>query len=159
MVEFVAQPSTATCPARASIPTAIRAGKSWQASLTRSGLWSAPPSTEDHARDAFAEPGVDGRQIADAAAELQRDAHRREYRLDTDAVHRLAGESAIEVDDMQPVASGAGEGPRLVGRILVEHRRLIHFAAHQAHAASFLQIDRGIEDHGSACPGRRDVWK
>ena len=36
----------------------------------------------------------------------------------------------------------------LRGRIVVEDRRALHVAMHEAHAAPFLQVDGGIENHG-----------
>ena len=61
----------------------------------------------------------------------------------------MAGEGAIEIDDMQPLkARGLESCARLRGRILVEDCRLRHVALAQAHAASVLQIDGGKKDHG-----------
>ena len=74
----------------------------------------------------------------------------REDRLDRLAVDRLAGEGAVEIDDMQPAEAGGGEAPRLRRRVVVEHGGARHLAAHQAHAGAVLQIDRGKEDHGAS---------
>ncbi len=68
-----AQPSTATLPSRASSPTATRPGNFFAAALTSSGSRTAavPMMTRE---DALGEPGFDGREIADAATELHRNA-------------------------------------------------------------------------------------
>ena len=47
------------------------------------------------------EPRLDGLQVADAAAELRRDGDGFEDGVDRIAVHRLAGEGAVEIDDVQ----------------------------------------------------------
>ena len=66
---------------------------------------------EDDAADAVREPGLDLRQAADAAAELHRNGHGLEDRLDGRAIHRLAGEGAVEIDEMQPGEALALEAP------------------------------------------------
>ena len=59
----------------------------------------------------------------------------------------MAGEGAVEIDDMQPGKSRLGEMPGLRGRIGVEDGRARHLAAHQADAGAAFQIDRGVQDH------------
>jgi hypothetical protein len=103
---------------------------------------------QDDARDTFAEPGLDGRKIADAAAELRRDAHRFEDRLDARRVHRLAGKGPVEIDEVEPATAGLGEASRLRGGIFVEDGCGAHLAAQQPDAAAVLQIDGRIKDHG-----------
>ena len=85
---------------------------------------------------------------ADAAAQLHVERGRAQDRLDRGAVARLAGERAVEIDDVEPARARSSEALRLGRRIVVEHGRGAHLAAHQAHAAPVLQVDRGIEDHG-----------
>ncbi len=58
---------------------------------------------ENHPVDALVEPGGDGVDVADAAAELDGNVHRVEDRLDRGAVHRLALERAVEIDHVQPL--------------------------------------------------------
>ena len=111
-----AQPSTATLPPRASMPTAILPGNFWQASFTRSGI-AHRDGAEDHARQPPVQPGLDMRQRADAAAELHRVLRRLEDRLDRRAVDALAREGAVEVDDVQPFETLILEGLRLRRRI------------------------------------------
>ena len=53
--------------------------------------------------DALAEPALDRGTVANAAAELHRNFHRREDALDGRGIHRLAGECAVEIDDVQIV--------------------------------------------------------
>ncbi len=87
--------------------------------------------------------------IANAAAQLHRHiADGAEDSVHRRGIHRLAGERAVEIDDMQPLAAGGGEFARLVGRAVVELRRLGHVAMHQPHAFAALEIDRGKQDHG-----------
>ncbi len=99
-----AQPSTATLPSRASMPTAIRPGKA-PARLAHQRRIAQRRGAEDDARDAAVEPGLDRSPGADAAAELHRDRDGGEDRLDRRAVDRLAGERAVEIDDVQPARS------------------------------------------------------
>src|SRR5262249_54290801 len=54
-----------------------------------------------------------------------------------------------EIDDMQPAAALRGEALRLRRRIGVEHGRLRHVAAQQAHRIALLEVDGGVEDHGA----------
>ena len=56
---------------------------------------------DNDAGDAFAEPALDVGAVANAAAKLHRDFHRREDALDRGGVHRPPGEGAIEIDDVQ----------------------------------------------------------
>lgn len=70
-------------------------------------------------------------------------------RLDRGRVHRLAGEGAVEIDDMQPLEALSLEIGGLGRRIVVEDRGLRHVALLQPDAAAFLQVDRGKEDHGA----------
>ena len=51
--------------------------------------------------------------VADAAAELHRNADRFENALDRRGIHRLAGEGAVEIDDMQIFEALRLEGLRL----------------------------------------------
>ena len=69
---------------------------------------------------------------------------------DRPAIHGLAREGAVEVDQMEPAGPGLGEAARLIGGVAVEDRRLPHLAAAQPHDRALLQIDGGVEDHGAA---------
>ncbi len=63
-------------------------------------------------------------------------------------VHRLAGEGAVEIDEVQPLEAALLEDARLRGRVGVEHGRLRHVAAHEAHAFAALEVDGGKQDQG-----------
>src|SRR3546814_12776877 len=63
-----------------------------------SDVRSSDLGAEDDPRDALGEPGIDGGEIADAAAELAGDVDRRQDRRDGRRVHRRAGEGAGEPD-------------------------------------------------------------
>ena len=104
--EVSAQPSTATLPSRASRPTATRPGKFRAASLHQRRI-AHRRGADDDAVDALVEPALDRRHVADAAAELHRQCRRFENALDRRGVHRLAGEGAVEIDDVQIVESPA----------------------------------------------------
>jgi hypothetical protein len=101
------------CPSRASMPTAMRPGLSRAASRTKFGI-AHRRRADDDARDALAEPAFDGAHVADAAAELHRHASRRAGCASTArAFTGLAGEGAVEIDDMQIFEALRLEGARL----------------------------------------------
>ena len=104
---------------------------------------------DDDAGDALAEPAFDRGAVADAAAELHRNFHGAEDALDRRGIHRLAGESAVEIDDVQIFKALPLERLRLRRRIAVEHRRARHVALFQAHGKAVLEIDGGKQDHGT----------
>ena len=145
--EVSAQPSTATLPSRASRPTATRPGNFFAALFTELRI-AHRGRADDDARDALVEPGLDGLEIANAAAELHRHGDGLQHRLDRLRIHRLAGEGAVEIDDMQIFEPLLGEGARLRRGIDVEHGRARHVALLEAHALAVLEVDGGKEDHG-----------
>ena len=67
--------------------------------------------------------------------------------LDRSGIHRLAGEGAVEIDDVQIFEALRFEGARLRRRIAVEHGRARHVALLEPHGEAFLQVDGGKEDH------------
>ena len=97
---------------------------------------------DDHTRDALIQPGVDGGAIADAAAELHRDFHRRNDSFHRRGVDRLTSERAVEIDQVQIGEALLRKGARLRRRIAAEHRRARHVALLQTHGLAILQIDR-----------------
>ena len=105
-------------------------------------------AAENDAGDAGAEPRLDRRHVTDAAAELYRNRDGREDRTHRFGVDGLAGKGAVEIDDVQPAAAGLGEAAGLGGGVVGVDRGLRHLAAAQAHAASFLEVNRGIEREG-----------
>src|SRR4029434_9522255 len=78
-------------------------------------------SADNDARTALVQLSLDRGSVADAAAELDRDAHRLENSVDGGRVHRLAGKGAIQVDDVQILKPLLLEGMRLRGGIPVEN--------------------------------------
>ena len=103
------QPSTATMPSRASMPTAIWPGHCLQAALTRPGSLHRD-GAQDHPADAGLEPARDALDGADAAAQLGRHLDRLQDLVDGRAVDRMALDRAVEIDQVQPFAAGIGEG-------------------------------------------------
>ena len=97
------------------------------------------------------EPHFDRRQIADTAAQLDLRARRTrggKNPPNRSAVDRLTGEGPVQIDDMEPRGAGGDKGRRLRRRVIVEHGRLRHVAAQQAHALAIFQIYRWKQDHG-----------
>src|SRR5262245_58336250 len=133
-----AQPSTATLPPLASMPTAILPGNLRQASFTSAGFLSA--AVPRMTRDVAAEPVLDAGQVADAAAELHRDLDALQDGVDRRGVHRLACERAVEIDQLQPLCSGVREAARLVGGIGIVDGGLLHVALDEAHALAVLEV-------------------
>src|SRR4029077_20675238 len=116
--------------------------------FTRAG--TPPPRSADECGGApLAEPTLDRRPVADAAAELQRNFHGAENGFDSRGIHRLSGKKALEIDDVQIIKTLALERPRLRRRVAVEHGRARHVALLQAHGEPFLEIDGGKQDHGT----------
>ena len=76
--------------------------------------------------------------------------------LDRRAVHRLAGERAVEIDHVQPWRKPCVcERVRLRGRVVVEHGRARHVALLQAHAAPSLRSMAGNRIMAAVIPGER----
>ena len=148
-----AQPSTATRPSRASMPTATRPGKARQASRTRSGSRTAtvPRITRRTPRASHASIVA---MSLNAAAQLHGQIDRFEDRPDRVIVDRLAGEGAVEIDDVKPGEAGGCEGPRLRRGIVGEDRGPRHVALHEPDASAPLEVDRREEDHGAGSGGR-----
>ncbi len=84
-------------------------------------------------------------------------------RLTASGVDRLAGEGAVEIDDVKIFEPLFGEGARLRSRVGIEHRRLGHVPAQKPDAFAVLEVDGGKEDHGRhlrklAMSWRPSVW-
>ena len=73
---------------------------------------------------------------------------RRENGVDGCGVHRLAGKSAVEVDDMQIFKALPFENQRLRSGIVIENSRLRHVAMDKANAFALLQVNCRKQDHG-----------
>ena len=130
--EDSAQPWTATLPSRASRPTAT--GRVTVRRLAHQSRIAHRGGADDHAVDAFVEPALDRRHVADAAAELHLDVGRLQDAVDRLGIDRLAGKGAVEIDNVQILKSGELEGIGLLGRIAMEHGRARHVALLEAHA-------------------------
>ena len=118
---------------------------------------------EDDARDPAFQPAAHRLHVAHAAAELHLYREPGEDAPDRLGVDRLAGEGAVEIDDMQVFEALIGEGSRLRGGVGVEHRRLRHVAAQEPDALAVLEVDGGKENHGRhrrklAISARPSAW-
>src|SRR5262245_66478298 len=82
---------------------------------------------QDQAVDALLEPRDDSVEVADPAAELDRDMHSCENRLDRRRIDRLTGEGAVEMDDVQGLENLVPEVAARGGGRGGEYRRLGHF--------------------------------
>ena len=98
--------------------------------------------------NALAEPAFDGGHVANAAAELHRDRDRLQDAVHRSGIHRLAGEGAVEIDDVEIFEALRLESMRLRRRIAVEHGRARHVALLQAHGEAVLEVDGREQDHG-----------
>ena len=125
----------------------MRPGYSRAASLTSAGSRTAavPMMTRS---TPFIEPGRDGCEVADAAAELDRERHAFKNALDGAGIHRMARKGAVEIDHMQifkPCCSklsacAAGSRLNTVARAISPCSRRTHTAV--------FKIDGGKQDQG-----------
>jgi hypothetical protein len=105
---------------------------------------------DDDPGDALVEPGLDGADVANAAAELQGNRRRFDDALDRGNIDRLAGKGTVEIDHVEIFEAQRLEGLRLRRRIAVKHRRARHVALLEPHACAVLEVDGGKEDHDDA---------
>ena len=98
--------------------------------------------------NALLQPGFNGRQIANAAAQLREGGAGLDRRLDRRHIDRRTGKRPVQVDNMQMPEALRGKGACLVGRVIVENRRARHIALLKAHAPAFFQINGGENNHG-----------
>ncbi len=119
---------------------------------------------DDHPGEPEGEIGLDGGEVADAAAELGRDVDGLDDRLDGGAVLRLAGKGAVEIDDMQQLRPLLLPARRRAAGL---SEKTVSFSispcSRRTHLPSF-KIDGGDDDHirifqlahrGDACPWPR----
>ena len=99
-----------------------------------------------------AQPVIERGHIPNSAAELHRDLGHVEDARDGIGVDRPALDRAVQVDHVEPLEAERLEHERLIGGIVIEHRRLGHVAAHEAHAQAVLDVDRREQDHGRPAP-------
>jgi hypothetical protein len=107
-------------------------------------------AADDDVGDAVVQVALDGVQVADAAAQLHRDfvAHLVDDGLDGGLVHRLAGEGAVQVHQVQAPGAAGQPLPGHVRRVGGKHRGAVHLALFQADTLAVLQIDRRNDEHG-----------
>ena len=106
-------------------------------------------SADDDVGHPVVEAALDGIQVANATAEVDRYllADFVENRLYRTFVLRLAGERAIEVDQMQPARPFAYPVPGHGCRVFGKYRGAFHRALLQADAVTILEINRGYQQH------------
>ena len=114
---------------------------------------------DDDEGDAVIEIALDGVEIAYASSKLDRDllANDADDLADRHLVLGLAGKSAIEIDQMQPlraeIAPMAGHRRRILGK----YRGRLHLTLLQADAVTILDIDRGNDLHVGGCATASDA--
>ena len=145
--EVSAQPSTATLPPLASMPTAMRPGKLAQA-LRHQIRIAQGGGAQDHAADALVEPGLDLCQMRmpppsctgmlTARGSLRRP--RALTGLPAKAPSRSTRCSQEKPWPRRLSAWAAGS--------VIEDGRLRHVAELEAHALAVFEIDGGKQDHG-----------
>ena len=144
------------------MPTAIAAGIKPRRLAHEIGVLQRRRADDD-ARDALLQPAATVRRSRTPPPSCTFMPVPARMRSTAARVHRLPGEGAVEIDDVQIVETLALELSRLRGGVGVEDRRLLHVAAHEAHAFAVLQVDRGEQDHGRhfrklAISARPRVW-
>src|SRR5690606_5326234 len=105
---------------------------------------------DHHPRHPEIEPTFDGFGRADSAAELDVAGERFDDPLDRLAVAALPGEGAVEIDDVQVLRPGFGEGQRLRSRVVAVDGGAVHITFGQAHDLALLEIDSGKDNHPAA---------
>src|SRR5262245_16183091 len=103
---------------------------------------------ENDPRHAGFEPAFQCREIANAAAQLDRDRNRRQDRGNGIAVDRTPGHGAVEINDMEPGEAPIGEGPGLCRGALRIDGCGLHVAAAETDAATTFQVNGRKQDHG-----------
>ena len=107
--------------------------------------------TDDHLIDAGIEIALDGRDLANAAADLHRNPVRdRADRANDRGIARCTGHRPIEIDEVQPLAAFGKPVPRHRDRIGAEHGDVVHATLAKAHALAVFDVDRGNDEHGTA---------
>src|SRR5690606_18368992 len=113
---------------------------------------------DDHVGDPVVEVMLDGVEVADASADLDRDVFRHGVHdgLDGGGILRLAGNGAVEVDQVQaacaliePLFGDRGGG-------LGENGCVVEVALAKANAAPVLQVDGGNQEHDESADKMRE---
>src|SRR5690606_14956548 len=102
---------------------------------------------DDHVRDAAVEITLDGVQVADAAADLDRNlaADRVDNGADGGLVLGLARDRAVQVDEVQPARTGIEPALGHGGRVFGKDRGIVQIALAQASAAPVVEVNGGDE--------------
>ena len=110
---------------------------------------------DDDEAEAVVEVAFDGVEVADATAQLDRNlvAHLGQDRFDSGLVDRLAGEGAVQVDQVQAARPGVDPAPRHRSRVFAEGGGVVHVALFQTHELAVFEVDCGDQQHG-----RGRVW-
>ena len=91
--------------------------------------------------------------VADAAPQLHRDINSRQDRVNRGTVDGLALEGAVQIDHDAATRNPASARTalRLRAGVVIEHRRLFHFAELEAqpNTGTVFQVDGRIQDHPS----------
>ena len=95
--------------------------------------------------------------VADTTAQLRRHGAGFENGFHRGGVDRVAGESSVEVHQMQPSAASFDKSFGLCGRIVIEDGRAGHIAVHKANGLTVFEVDGGKEDH-SEVPVITCLW-
>src|SRR5690606_20931935 len=105
--------------------------------------------TDDYIRDAAVQVTLDGVQVADATADLDRDvaAHGVDDGADRCFVLGLARDRTVQVDEMQPASTGIEPAPGHGGGVFGKDRGIVQIALAQANATPVLEVNGGDEQH------------
>jgi hypothetical protein len=138
------------------MPTATWPGKALGGFAHEGGVFHRD-GAEDDAGEALFQPHLDG-AMSRMPPPSWAGTFTAQDRLDGGGVHRLAGEGAVQVDEVQPFAPGGLELQRLRGGVVAEDGGRVHLAAQKPDALAVLQVDGGVKDHGKAPAALRGLW-
>ena len=112
---------------------------------------------DDDVSDAIVEIAFDRIEVADTAAQLDRDlvANSLDHRLDRLLVLRLAGKGAVQVDQVQAPCAFSTPVFRHGAGVFGKDRGVSHHALLQADTMSILEVNRRNDQHGGN--GLREV--
>jgi hypothetical protein len=105
-------------------------------------------SSDNDAGDTFLQPRFNRRGITDSPAQLDGDADQLEDAVNGCAIHWLAGERAIEVDNVKIFESLLLKRTRLRSGIPMKDGGAGHIALLKTDGQSFLEIDCRKQNHG-----------
>ena len=153
-VEVSAQPSVATKPSRASMPTAMRPGKTLQASNTSGGFLAAALPRITRRMPASSQAAIPARSRIPPPSCTGIVTLLRMDRTAT-ALTGFPAKAPFRSTTCSQAKPASCHSSRLCAGVFGIDRRLVHFAAAQANAASVFQIDGRIEGQISHEPRHR----